>query len=700
MIYLVSRNKQLFSPEYYTQVDFEVAMKILEALNLVQLDTETSGLDCHTKDLLTVQLGNKENQVVFDWTTLTDNEKKQLKAYLESDRTFLGWNLQFDLTFLYVEGIYPKNIIDGMILEKVIFLGFPPILNTDLYDGQFGYQKVLDDKGQLKYWEISYSLKAAAQRRCGIDIDKTVRGKIIDQGLTEEVIVYAAGDVMWIEDIYLKQCEELTKQNLHKAAKFECETVKPVAYTKYCGIHLDSLKWDEKMEVDSKELNESLQALNDYVVELYNEDNKTYGKFVEYVYPDLFGFTKPGYTCTINWNSSKQVIPLFETLGINVMTFDKHTKKEKKSIEEKQIAPQADKFPIIPLFLRYQGASKLVSTYGENWKKAINPKTGRIHVEIHSIGTDTARMSSGGGVWKLNLQNLPHDATTRACFTAEEGNVWISSDYQSQESRLIASVSGDKSMIDLFKTGCGDVHSLVAYMSYPSIIPRDTRIEDIKELYHEQRQDAKGIEFAVNYGGDAHTIAGNKGIPIKEAEKIYSDFMRGFPGIHRYQQYCRREVLNKGYILMNPVLGHKAHIYDGEWQKRMASKCLDREFMSYYWEMKKTAPYCDTVQEMKRFNNRKAASEKHSINYRIQNRGACCTKLALIKFFNWIVNNNYQDIVKICAIVHDEINVECPESMKDEVSDVLVKCMVAGGKPFCPNVFLGADVSVGSHWIH
>ena len=96
-----------------------------------------------------------------------------------------------------------------MILEKVIFLGFPPILSTDLYDGQFGYQPVLDEKGQLKYWEISYSLKAAAQRWCNIDIDKTVRGKIIDQGLTEEVIVYAAGDVMWIEDIYKEQCKEV-----------------------------------------------------------------------------------------------------------------------------------------------------------------------------------------------------------------------------------------------------------------------------------------------------------------------------------------------------------------------------------------------------------------------------------------------------------------------------------------------------------
>ena len=191
MIFLVSKNKRLFNPEKYKHVDFLDAMKILDPIRLVQLDTETMGLDCHTKDLLTLQLGNKENQVVFDWTTLSDWEKRVLKGYIESDRIFLGWNIQFDLTFLYVQGIYPKNVIDGMIIEKLIFLGFPSILSPDLYDGQFGYEPIRDERtNNLKYWEISYSLKAAANRWCKIAIDKTVRGQIINQGLTEEVIVY------------------------------------------------------------------------------------------------------------------------------------------------------------------------------------------------------------------------------------------------------------------------------------------------------------------------------------------------------------------------------------------------------------------------------------------------------------------------------------------------------------------------------
>lgn len=299
---------------------------------------------------------------------------------------------------------------------------------------------------------------------------------------------------MWLEDIYNAQMEEVRKQNLEMAVKFECEAVKSVAYTKYCGIHMSLSKWNEKMTRDKMNLNQAVSELNKYVVNLYNSNHKLYKPFIKWEDADLFGFVKSGYICTLNWSSSKQIIPLFKVLGIKTKTFDKKTGKEKDSIEEKVLSPQADQFPIIPLFLKYQGASKLVSTYGENWVKAINPKTGRIHVEIYSIGTDTARMSSGGGVYKLNLQNLPHDEITRSCFTAEKGNVWLSTDYQSQESRLIASVSNDKSMIDLFETGCGDVHSLVAYMSYPNIIPRSTKIEDIKKLYHEQRQEAKGIE--------------------------------------------------------------------------------------------------------------------------------------------------------------------------------------------------------------
>lgn len=644
MIYLVSHNKSLFKTDKYIEATIEQAMSVLLPLKLCQLDSETKGLDCHTKALLTIQLGNKDNQVVIDWTTLTLREKQIVKNYLESDRLFLGWNLMFDLTFLYVQGIYPKHIWDGMIVEQLLYLGYPAQMREK-------------------------SLKAAAWNYLNINIDKTVRGKIVNDGLTTEVVIYAAGDVTYIEDIKEKQDIEIEKQGMKLAVELECEFVKSLAYFKYCGVHLDITKWKAKMTKDQAKLDKAISELNAWVV-AWDKENPHNGYDIQYPelkypkysadYPaevkrlikdgykrfpqedlqtpdgkvdaykkviknqftridtqgDLFtGFdTEP--KCVINWSSQKQVIPLFELLGINVETFDKKTKQKKKSIEANVLKPQKNDFPIIPIFLEYQEAAKVVSTYGQNWLNAINPKTGRIHADFHSIGTDTARVSSGGGVWKLNMQNLPHDPETRACFTSEEGNAWLSADYQSQESRIIASVSKDEKMIDLFEHGCGDVHSLVAYMSYPNIIPRDTKIEDIKKLYHNWRQKAKSIEFAINYGGDYNTISKNDGIPVEEAKEIYDNFMEGFPGIKRYQDYCRAAVMRDGYILLNPLTGHRAHIYDAEELKETHNKMQEPGFWEYYQNVRKRNPQDEIVQEVRHYMQRKAASEKQSINYR------------------------------------------------------------------------------------
>ena len=728
MIYLVSHNKSLFQTDKYIEATMEQAMSVLLPLKLCQLDSETKGLDCHTKALLTIQLGNRDNQVVIDWTTLTPKEKRIVKNYLESDRLFLGWNLMFDLTFLYVQGIYPKHIWDGMIVEQLLYLGYPASMREK-------------------------SLRAAAWNYLNINIDKTVRGKIINDGLTTEVVIYAAGDVTYIEDIKEKQDIEVEKQGMKLAVELECEFVKSLAYFKYCGVHLDVTKWKAKMAKDQAKLNKAISELNAWVV-AWDKENPHSGYDIQYPelkypkysadYPaevkrlikdgykrfpqedlqtpdgkvdaykkviknqftridtqgDLFtGFdTEP--KCVINWSSQKQVIPLFELLGINVETFDKKTKQKKKSIEANVLKPQKNDFPIIPIFLEYQEAAKVVSTYGQNWLNAINPKTGRIHADFHSIGTDTARVSSGGGIWKLNMQNLPHDPETRACFTSEEGNAWLSADYQSQESRIIASVSKDEKMIDLFEHGCGDVHSLVAYMSYPNVIPRDTKIEDIKKLYHNWRQKAKSIEFAINYGGDYNTISKNDGIPVEEAKEIYDNFMEGFPGIKRYQDYCRMAVMRDGYILLNPLTGHRAHIYDAEELKETHNKMQEPGFWEYYQNVRKRNPQDEIVQEVRHYMQRKAASEKQSINYRIQNRGAMCFKLSSIKLFNWIVDHKLIDKVKMCVPAHDEFNLECPVAIKEQVGKVLIDCMIAGGKPFCPNVFLGADIDINDHWVH
>lgn len=586
MIYLVTGQRALFESETYKVISVEESLRLLNPLTIVGLDTETEGLDPWTKGLKSIQLGNYEFQIVIDTTTISPLVYKE---YLESDRLFIGWNLKFDLKFLFRQGIVPKRVWDGYLAERLMWLGYPPGIH-------------------------SLSLKSAGENYLGIELDKSVRGKIIYAGLTEDVIVYSANDVKYLEKIMRLQYEELVKKGLEKAIIYENKFVLPLAYCEYCGIKLDVNKWKAKMQKDEERVKNALAKCNEWFIK--NEPKS------KYIFIDRQGDFFNGFNLepqvTLNWNSAKQLIPIFKKYGVDVTTENKENGGTKDSIDAKSLKPQKDKCSLIPLYLEYKEAVKVTSTYGENFLKQVNPVSGRIHTNYQQMGADTTRLTSGGKdkaakIEYINLLNLPANAETRACFVAEKGNKWISIDYSGQETYLMASIANDEAIIKELTEGSGDIHSLTAYMSYHEI-PRDTPIKEIKKKYHNLRQEAKGIEFAINYGGDANTISKNKGIPIEEAKKIYNSYMSGFKGLKKYQDFRRKDWFNKGYILLNNLTGHKAYIYD---YKELLE---DKEWMAsldwdYYREMKSCCPECDTVQRVRHFFRRKSASEKQSINY-------------------------------------------------------------------------------------
>lgn len=664
MIYLVTKQQSLWTSDRYKVISAEEALELLAPLSVVELDTETMGLDPYTKELLTVQLGCAEFQVVIDCTSV---DIHLFKEYMENpQRTFLGWNIKFDLKFLYHQRIVPLRVYDGYLAEKLLWLGYPAGMHE-------------------------MSLKAASINYLGVDMDKSVRGKIIQTGLTEDVIVYAAGDVSYLGKIRDKQLIELEKKGLLKAIDFENEFVKCLAYIEYCGAKLDVDKWKIKMATDLNNLEKYEAELNEWV-----EESEYSSKYCSVnIQGDLFnGFdTKP--RCHINWTSSQQVIPLFEELGLNLKVLDKKTKHYKKSVDIKVVEPQASKSPLIPIYIKYKKAAIIVNTFGQKFLNLINPVTGRIHANFNQLGTDTGRLSST----EPNLQNLPHDAQTRACFVSDKGNRWISADYSGQESYLMASMANDEAMLDELINGSGDLHSLTAKMVFQQI-PRDMPLKDIKKNFKDLRQEAKGYEFCFNYGGQDSTLIRNYGLDAKRAKEIYENYMSGFAGLKRYQDFRRVDVMRKGYILLSPITGHKAYIYDYDELKMQMEKQDDPDFWAYYREMKQENPECDTVQGVRRLARRKAESEKQSINYPIQAAGALCFKLASIKLFNWLLKNGLLFKVKYCIPVHDEINLEAPDEISEEVADILVKCMVSAGKPFCTRAHLGADVEIGDHWIH
>ena len=680
MIYLVTLNQELFNNDAYKIISVKESLEILEPLQIVGLDTETSGLDCWTKELLSVQLGCRYFQVVIDCKTI---DILQYKEYLESDRLFIGWNLKFDLKFLYRKFIIPKNVYDGYLAEKMQWVGYPSGMH-------------------------SLSLKSAGYEYLGIELDKSVRGKIIYQGLNTETIIYSANDVAYLEDIRNKQLERLKEKDLLTALEYENRFVRVLAYIEYCGVKLDVKRWKKKMDNDQKILNEKLKILNKWVEEHY-PNNEQFCKI------DLQGdlFREEAFDtdpkCIINWNSPQQVIPLLEAEGLDLLVKDKETGKMKKSVDAKVIKPQKDKSDIVQPYTEFSEAQKVVSTYGEEFIKQINPISSRLHTQYNQIGADTYRVTSGGvdktnKTKYINFLNLPADAETRACFVAEDGNSWISIDYAGQESALLASIANDELMLKELNEGSGDIHSLVASLVFKDEIG-DTPLKDIKKKFHNLRQIAKGYEFLVAYGGDANTIQQNYGKSKEEAEQIYNSYMNGLKGVQKYQQFCRKDVMDKGYILLNPLTKHKAYIYDYDKLIDIKNE-FSTEFWDKYRELKASNPSHPIVEEVRYFFKRKSASEKQSINYRIQATGAFCLRVSLINFFNWIIENNLFNILKISIIPYDEINCEAPKEIAEEVTSKLYYYMIKAGKFFCTRCKLDADISrledgsLPSYWIH
>jgi DNA polymerase I-like protein with 3'-5' exonuclease and polymerase domains len=725
MIYLVSKNVSLFESDKYEIIGPDKAVEMLSKERILGADTENEGLDPYTKKMLTIQLGNKDFQIVWDCLSY---DVQLLKPILEDPNIkTIWWNAGYDLKFLYHKRIVPENIYDGYIAERLLYLGYPAGMH-------------------------SMSLKSAGEKYCGIELDKSVRGTIITKGLTEEVIVYAANDVKYEIPIYEAQLEELKKQDLLKAIEFECEFVKVLAYIEYCGVKLDVDRWKRKMENDTHDIEIFKKVLDDWIIasqtgqstsigyiSLYNRDSKSiekdrnnpfykvrvpekdikfdsgasYEAYQIEVFPldikkklyyidpqgDLFTGFDLSPKCSINWASSSQVIPILESLGFKVEEFDKVSKSLKKTASGKNIAKQLDLNSFALPYVMYKTSSKKVESFGQNYLNAINPVSGRIHTNFNILGTDTARVSSGGKPYNINLQQLPRDAETRACFIAEEGNSWISADYEGQESVLTADVSQDSTLLDLFINGCKDMHSMVAKAAFKDEL-KDVPVEEVKTKAKNLRQIAKSVEFTIFYGGNGDTIASNLGIEKSKGKEIYNNIMKDLPGLKIYQEYCRKEVMRVGYIILNPITKHRAHIYDFDELKVIRDKLQDPEFNQYYWEMKKDSPNCETVKAVRHYMKRKSDSEKQSIDYRIQGRGSACFKLASIKLFKTWKDQGLLFKAKYTIPAHDEINVEVPSNIVEEQSKLVVRCMEEGAKPFLKTLKLTADVSAGKHWIH
>ena len=688
MVYLVTTQEELFENELYTIISADNALDMMQSWDVIQVDSETNGRDPHLCDFLCFQFGNKaaDTQIVVDCSCV---DIKLYKDLLES-KFLIGQNLKFDLQFLYKYGIVPRNVYDTMIVEQLLYLGYPVV-------GKPG--------------GISYSLNAIAQRRLNVDIDKTVRGEIIWRGLDSSVIQYAAGDVMYLEDIRDSQLIDLKKKDCEKAADLENRFVPVIAYLEWCGIKLDQEKWKEKMRQDQKNLNQSLEALNQFTIKHPN--------LKQFTYVDLQGDLFSGFNtepiCTVNWSSSQQVIKIAKILGFNTETKDKKTGESKDSVLEKALSVQKginDEF--LKLYFAYQEYAKVVSSFGQGHLDAVNPLTGRIHSTFKQLGAASGRMSCGstqpntdlekykklpkGSCKYPNLQQLPSDDVTRSCFVAPEGHLMVSADFSALESRLGADIYQEKEMLKEFLEGSGDMHSLCAKMVFAEEL-KDVEVKDIKKVRPDLRKKVKSVEFAKQFGGSAFAIAGSLGCSMEEAQKFSDYYDQGFSGVTNYKKKGSRFVRENGFVLMCEHTGHKMYWYDHEeWKQRQAKyQSSDWSWDNYRQKHKGTGDWVE--QQVKMHFKAAAKWDRMALNGPTQGSGACIIKESACMLFDWIMENNLFEKVNLCALVHDEIVCDYPEDLQ-EFPQILEKLMQQAAAKYCKSLPIPAEAAVGDHWIH
>lgn len=233
-------------------------------------------------------------------------------------------------------------------------------------------------------------------------------------------------------------------------------------------------------------------------------------------------------------NSTDQVADALERAGV---TSFEHTPTGDRKVDKKLLDGLQKDDNEAANIARAVTQAKRTHKWRETWVDtflANRDEHDRCHASINPLRARTARMSITG----IPAQTLPsNDSMVRRCFLADEGHHPGSIDYQSQELRVLAYLSGDERMIQAFING-DDLHLLTARAAFGEHIGK----EDVERDY------GKTANFQKVYGGGAKSLARDLGIPYETAKKIHDGFDKMFPGVARLSKKLQAEARSKGYI--------------------------------------------------------------------------------------------------------------------------------------------------------
>ncbi len=344
-----------------------------------------------------------------------------------------------------------------------------------------------------------------------------------------------------------------------------------------------------------------------------------------------------------NINSTKQLGELlFDKLGLPPVKKTKTGYSTNAEVLEKLKGLH----PIIPAIMDYRMLTKLKSTYADGLMKVIG-EDGRIHTTFQNLVTATGRLSSTDP----NLQNIPVrtdlGAEIRKMFIPKPGCVLVDADYSQIELRVLSHIADDKVMQDAF-IGGQDIHAVTAAQVF------GVDVADVTPL---QRRHAKAVNFGIVYGISEFSLSEDIGVSRYEAKAYIDSYLAKYQGVRAY---------------MNQVV----------------AKAKETGFTETMYGRKRYIP------ELKSSNyNIRQGAERIALNTPIQGSAADLIKLAMIRVDQALAREYPQ--ANLLLQVHDELIVECPEEMAQEVADLVSREMEHVAKL---NVPLIAEAKWGKSW--
>ena len=408
--------------------------------------------------------------------------------------------------------------------------------------------------------------------------------------------------------------------------KFECEKL-------FYDIEMPLMPVLAEMEMngvclDTESLKETSTILTNRIIELEHRIYELAGQ-------------------QFNIASPKQVGEiLFDKLKI--VEKAKKTKTGQYVTSEEVLQQLRNKHEIVADILEHRGLKKLIGTYIDALPKLINPRTGHIHTSFNQTVTATGRLSSSDP----NLQNIPirgeEGKEIRKAFVPEPGCLFFSADYSQIELRVMAHLSNDSQMIEVFREG-KDLHAATAANIYK---------KPIEEVTRDERTKSKRANFGIIYGITVFGLAERLDISREEAKQLIDGYFATFPDVHDYMEQAKQTARQQGYV--TTLFGRRRYLPDIN-----SANATVRGF-----------------------------AERNAINAPIQGTAADIIKVAMIRIHQRFKAEGIRS--KMILQVHDELNFSVYPEEKGKVEAIVLEEMQHA---FPLNVPLVADSGFGNNWL-